>query len=87
MWRDKRQEQRITSDRREHDPFKPCRSVSRLFVYKQADAEGLTWSRFPIDNRFEHHDGSKTIELGPSKLAILSHGWMEPTYVHICERT
>jgi hypothetical protein len=60
----------------EHDPFKPYRSESRLFVYKQADAQGLTWSRFPIDNRFEHHDGAKTIELGPSKLAIMSHGWI-----------
>jgi hypothetical protein len=69
----------------EHDPFKPYRSESRLFVYKQADAQGLTWSRFPIDNRFEHHDGGKTIELGPGRLAIMSHGWMEPTYVHIWE--
>jgi hypothetical protein len=70
----------------EHDPFKPYRSESRLFVYKQADAQGLTWSRFPIDNRFEHHDGGKIIELGPGKPAIMSHGWMEPTYVHIWEQ-
>jgi FG-GAP-like repeat/FG-GAP repeat len=71
----------------EHDPFKPYRSESRLFVYKQTDAKGLTWSRFPIDNRFEHHDGAEIIELGPGKLAIMSHGWMEPTYVHIWEQT
>jgi hypothetical protein len=71
----------------EHDPFKPYRSESRLLVYKQADAQGITWSRFPIDNRFEHHDGAKIIELGPGNLAIISHGWMEPAYVHIWERS
>jgi hypothetical protein len=71
----------------EHDPFKPYRSESRLFVYKQVDAQGIAWSRFPIDNRFEHHDGAKTVELSPGKLAIISHGWMEPTYVHIWERS
>jgi hypothetical protein len=71
----------------EHDPFKPYRSESRLLVYKQADAHGITWSRFPVDNRFEHHDGVKIIELNPGKLAIMSHSWMEPTYVHIWERS
>jgi FG-GAP repeat len=71
----------------EHDPFKPYRSESRLLVYKQADAHGITWSRFPVDNRFEHHDGAKIIELSPGNLAIISHGWMEPTYVHIWERS
>ncbi|HXP07061.1 MAG TPA: VCBS repeat-containing protein, partial [Acidobacteriaceae bacterium] len=49
----------------EHDPFKPYRSESRLLVYKQADAQGISWSRFPVDNRFEHHDGAKIIELIP----------------------
>jgi hypothetical protein len=71
----------------EHDPFKPYRSQSRLLAYKQADAQGLTWSRFPIDNRFEHHDGAKTVELSPGKLAIISHGWAEPAYVHIWQRS
>ena len=71
----------------EHDPFKPYRSESRLLVYKQADAHGIAWSRFPVDNRFEHHDGAKIIELSPGHLAIMSHGWMEPTYVHIWERS
>jgi len=71
----------------EHDPFKPYRSESRLLLYKQADGQGITWSRFPIDNRFEHHDGAKVIELSPGNLAIISHGWMEPAYVHIWERS
>jgi FG-GAP-like repeat len=71
----------------EHDPFKAYRSESRLLAYKQADPQGITWSRFPIDNRFEHHDGAKTVELSPGKLAIISHGWMEPTYVHIWARS
>jgi hypothetical protein len=71
----------------EHDPFKPYRSESRLFVYKQVDPQGIAWSRFPIESRFEHHDGAKTVELSPGKLAIISHGWMEPTYVHMWERS
>jgi hypothetical protein len=71
----------------EHDPFKPYRSESRLLVYKQADAQGITWSRFPMDNRFEHHDGAKSVELSPGKVAIISHGWAEPTYVHVWERS
>ena len=71
----------------EHDPFKPYRSESRLLVYKQADPQGITWSRFPIDNRFEHHDGAKAVELSPGKISIISHAWNEPTYVHIWERS
>ena len=70
----------------EHDPFTPYRSKCRLYAYKKADAKGITWSRFPLDNRFEHHDGAKTVELTPGKLAIISHGWMEQAYVHIWER-
>jgi hypothetical protein len=70
----------------EHDPFKPYRSKCRLYAYKKADAKGITWSRFPIDNRFEHHDGAKAVELSPGKLSIISHAWMEQTYVHIWDR-
>jgi FG-GAP-like repeat len=70
----------------EHDPFTPYRSQSRLYAYKKADPKGITWSRFPIDNRFSNHDGAKVVELSPGKLVILSHSWMEPTYVHIWER-
>ena len=70
----------------EHDPFKPYRSQARLYAYKKADAKGLTWSRFPIDNRFDNHDGAKAVELSPGRLVILSHGWMEPAYVHLWER-
>ena len=71
----------------EHDPFKPYRSASRLLAYKQADPQGISWSRFPIDNRFEHHDGAKTVELSPGKLAIISHGWAEGSYVHLWEKS
>jgi hypothetical protein len=70
----------------EHDPFKPYRSQCRLYAYKQADAKGIAWARFPLDDRFEHHDGAKAVELSPGKVAILSHGWMEPAYVHLWER-
>ena len=67
----------------EHDPFKPYRSQSRLFAYKQADAQGITWSRFPIDNRFEHHDGAKAVELSPGRLADPKPrlGWSQPTFI------
>jgi hypothetical protein len=67
----------------EHDPFKPYRSQSRLYAYKKADQHGITWSRIPIDNRFEHHDGAKVVELIPGRPVILSHSWMEPSYVHL----
>ncbi len=70
----------------EHDPFKPYRSQSRLYVYKKADAKGITWGRFPIDNRFSNHDGAKVVELSPGKLSIISHSWMEQIYVHLWER-
>jgi hypothetical protein len=39
-----------------------------------------------MDNRFEHHDGAKAVELSPGKLSIISHAWNEPGYVHIWER-
>ncbi len=67
----------------EHDPFHPYRSKSRLYVYKKADRKGLTWSRYPIDNRFEHHDGAKVVELVPGRLDIISHAWREAGYVHL----
>jgi FG-GAP-like repeat len=70
----------------EHDPFKPYRSQARLYAYKQADAQGITWSRFPLDNRFSNHVGARTVELTPGKKVILSHSWMESTYVHLWER-
>ena len=71
----------------EHDPFNPYRSKSRLYAYKKADPKGITWSRFPIDDRFEHHDGARVAELSAGKISIISHGWMEPSYVHIWERS
>lgn len=71
----------------EHDPFKPYRSQCRLYAYKQADPQGISWSRFAIDDRFEHHDGAKAVELEPGKIAIISHGWMEQSYVHLWERS
>ncbi len=60
----------------EHDPFKPFRSQCRLYAYKQADPHGIAWARFPIDDRFEHHDGAKAVELTPGSISIISHGWM-----------
>jgi hypothetical protein len=69
----------------EHDPFKPYRSQCRLYAYKQADPQGIAWARFPLDDRFEHHDGAKMMELNKGKCAIISHGWMEQSYVHLWE--
>jgi hypothetical protein len=71
----------------EYDPLSPYRSKCRLYAYKKADAKGLTWSRHPIDNRFSHHNGAKVVELRPGTPSIISHGWMEPGYVHIWERS
>ncbi len=67
----------------EHDPFAPYRSRSRLFVYKKADSEGKTWLRYLIDDRFEHHDGTKIIEVAPGRLGIVSHGWQDNRYLNL----
>jgi len=69
----------------EHDPFWPYRTRSRLLVYKPADPQGRAWKRFVIDDRFEHHDGTKTIRLGGGRLGIVSHGWTDSIYVHLWE--
>jgi hypothetical protein len=69
----------------EHDPAQPCRSRSRLFIYKKADPAASAWRRYLIDDRFEHHDGAKVIELEPGRLGIMSHGWKDSLYVHLWE--
>lgn len=69
----------------EHDPFYPYRKRNRLFVYKRACETGRYWKRFQLDDRFEHHDGTKVIELAPGRVGIISHAWQEPGYVHLWE--
>jgi hypothetical protein len=69
----------------EHYPFAPYRNRSRLFIYKKADPGGLTWYRHCIDARFEHHDGTKAIELAPGRFGVISTGWSEERYVHLWE--
>ncbi|MEW6755516.1 MAG: VCBS repeat-containing protein [Candidatus Latescibacterota bacterium] len=69
----------------EHDPFWPYRTRSRLLVYKAADPKARTWTRFVADDRFEHHDGTKVIDLGGGRLGIMSHGWTDSRYVHLWE--
>ena len=70
----------------EHDPTRMTyRTQGRVYVYKRADAQGQSWYRYTIDDRFEHHDGTKVVELTPGKPAILSHGWKDKRYVHLWE--
>jgi hypothetical protein len=69
----------------EHDPFWPYRTRSRLLVYSPADPGAHAWKRFVVDGRFEHHDGTKIIDLGDGKLGIMSHGWTDTVYVHLWE--
>jgi len=69
----------------EHDPFYPYRNRCRLFVYAKADPAGRTWRRYQLDDRFEHHDGARIIDLGQGRLGILSHGWRDSLYVHLYE--
>lgn len=71
----------------EHDPFWPYRNQCRLLAYKKADAAGATWTRFTLDDRFEHHDGTKVITLPGNRIAIASHGWKDSIYVHLWEST
>jgi len=69
----------------EHDPFYPYRTRCRLLVYKQADSAATAWHCYVLDDRFEHHDGAKIIELSPGRLGIISHGWTDSKYVHLWE--
>jgi FG-GAP-like repeat len=69
----------------EHDPFTPYRSRCRLLVYKKGDAAGRSWWRWCLDDRFEHHDGTKVFEMEPGRWAIASHGWRDSKYVHLWE--
>lgn len=69
----------------EHDPFRPYRTRCRLLVYKKGDPGGLAWWRWTIDDRFEHHDGAKPLEIEPGRWAIASHGWRDNRYVHLWE--
>ncbi len=69
----------------EHDPFWAYRSMCNLYVYKKADPKGHAWTRFCLDNRFEHHDGTKIIELGNGRKGIISHGWKDSIYVNLWE--
>jgi hypothetical protein len=69
----------------EHDPFWPYRSRCRLVVYKKANRAGTAWHRYTLDDRFEHHDGTRIIELSPGRLGIISHGWKDNIYVHLWE--
>jgi hypothetical protein len=69
----------------EHDPFWPYRTRSRLLVYKKADPSGRSWTRYVLDDRFEHHDGTKVFEIAPGRLGIASHGWTDSIYVHLWE--
>ncbi|MBO0861421.1 MAG: VCBS repeat-containing protein [Chloracidobacterium sp.] len=48
------------------------RSRSNLYAYKKADPKGLTWWRYVVDERFEHHDGLKLIHLDASRIGVLS---------------
>ena len=70
----------------EHDPFKIHRSRSRLAIYKKADPGGKTWKRFIVDDRFEHHDGAKILDLGGGRKGIVSTGWTDSNYVSLWER-
>ncbi len=69
----------------EHDPFKPYRARPKLYVYKKAEPQGRAWTRHVIDDRFDHHVGARVITLAGGRLGIISHGWMEPLYLHLWE--
>ena len=67
----------------EHDPTTPYRSRCRLLVYKRANPEGTAWYRHVLDDRFEHHCGTKVFEIEPGRWAIASHGWADSLFVHL----
>jgi hypothetical protein len=67
----------------EHDPFTPYRARNRLLVYKKADPLGRMWKQYVLDDRFEHHCGTRVFEVAPGRPGIASHGWAENRYVHL----
>mgnify|MGYP005834477995 CR=1 FL=1 len=69
----------------EHDPFRPYRSRCKVYVYKKANPQGAAWTRHVLDDRFDNHVGTRLIELAPGRIGIISHGWREPSYVHLWE--
>jgi len=69
----------------EHDIVNPYRNRSRLMIYKKAEPTGRMWKRSVIDDRFEHHDGTKTIKLPSGRTGIISHGWNDQRWVHLWE--
>src|SRR5262249_51213278 len=52
----------------EHDPLWPYRKQCRLYAYKKADPLGHAWKRYVLDDRFEHHDGTKIFEVAPGRV-------------------
>ena len=67
----------------EHDPFWPYRNRSRLYVYKKANSDATAFYRTTLDKRFEHHCGTKRIDLGGGRLGLMSHGWNDSIYVNL----
>ena len=53
-------------------------------MYKQVRrSHGRVWKRYTLDDRFEHHDGCKILNLAGGRKGIVSHAWQEPGYVHL----
>jgi hypothetical protein len=67
----------------EHDLFYPYRSRCNLFVYKKYDRDGHYWKRYSIEDRFEHHDGTRIMRMASGELAVLSHGWNDERYISL----
>jgi hypothetical protein len=68
----------------EHDPFNAYRTHCRLIVYKQTDQQGSAWSKYVIDDRFDHH-GIEMMEIHAGRTAIVSHGGTDSQYVSLWE--
>jgi hypothetical protein len=67
----------------EHETYQPYRTGARLLIYKKADAAALSWTRYMLDDRFDHHGGAKTLRLADGRTGIISHGWADRKYVHL----
>ena len=61
-------------------------SSGRWDLYKKAEPQGWAWYRYPLDDRFEHHDGTRVFEVAPGRLGIVSHGWADSRYVQFVDR-
>jgi hypothetical protein len=71
----------------EHCVLNLYKTGCRTLVFKKDDKKGTAWKKTLVDDRFEHHCGTKFIKLEQDRTGIISHGWCEKEFVNLWEIT